>query len=401
MRKNLGFTLVEVLVAVALTGVILLTGYSAFQRIMEAQATLWAAIDVQKNLFYTNEKLASLIRGGGSIDYEEYFNRRMLGYDQEKRPDGIFTFKNYSHFWNGNDSGGKQMLYYCGVSTSTGEECLETNAVFDASLYPASLPPAGDATIPITSATPPPFWHQPYGQYAALAYNYLNPGFPLPIKLPPVFTSAGVINIASRDINGAVSMGNQNIIDIWLPELYLIKQNLDNSYTRTYFRHVYVQDPFTVGSQTCTPTTSLDGCLGKIQITKLEACDTVWTPDGIIDAWIPSPEFAIWTVVCPTLADLSGIYQAAHEEEIDPGDIPPNLNWIDVTSPDMNVVRATFLPNPLKIPTLMSPGWDDAQSPRVSVYLEVALSTKLRNKSFIRTDMNHPRILITTYDLSE
>ncbi|MEI6711201.1 MAG: prepilin-type N-terminal cleavage/methylation domain-containing protein [bacterium] len=37
MRKNTGFTLVEVLVAVALTGMILLTGYSAFQKIMQSQ----------------------------------------------------------------------------------------------------------------------------------------------------------------------------------------------------------------------------------------------------------------------------------------------------------------------------------------------------------------------------
>jgi prepilin-type N-terminal cleavage/methylation domain-containing protein len=40
MRKNLGFTLIEILVAVTLTGMILLTGYSAFQSIMQAQASL-------------------------------------------------------------------------------------------------------------------------------------------------------------------------------------------------------------------------------------------------------------------------------------------------------------------------------------------------------------------------
>ena len=67
----------------------------------------------------------------------------------------------------------------------------------------------------------------------------------------------------------------------------------------------------------------------------------------------------------------------------------------------MNVVRATFLPNPLKIPAYMSGAGDSAQSPSVSVYLEVELSTKLRNKSFVRPEMNYPRTLITTYDLSE
>jgi len=104
MRKNTGFTLVEVLVAVALTGMVLMTGYSAFQNIMEAQARLGATIAVQNNLFYTNEKLASLIRSGGSIDYEEYFNRRRLGYEQEKRADGVFTFKYFSHFGNGSNT---------------------------------------------------------------------------------------------------------------------------------------------------------------------------------------------------------------------------------------------------------------------------------------------------------
>jgi hypothetical protein len=33
-----------------------------------------------------NEKLASLIHGGGTLDYEEYFNRRMLGYSQDFVP---------------------------------------------------------------------------------------------------------------------------------------------------------------------------------------------------------------------------------------------------------------------------------------------------------------------------
>lgn len=40
MRKNTGFTLIEVLVAVVLTGMILVTGYSTFQRVMQAQSRL-------------------------------------------------------------------------------------------------------------------------------------------------------------------------------------------------------------------------------------------------------------------------------------------------------------------------------------------------------------------------
>jgi|GEM_PF-6774195 len=92
---------------------------------------------------------------------------------------------------------------------------------------------------------------------------------------------------------------------------------------------------------------------------------------------------------------------AAHEGVLLPSITSANLTWVDLTAPDMNVIRATFLPSPLKIPALMAGAEDTAQSPRVSVYLEVQLSTLLRNKSFVRTNMNYPRTLITTYDLSE
>ncbi len=78
-----------------------------------------------------------------------------------------------------------------------------------------------------------------------------------------------------------------------------------------------------------------------------------------------------------------------------------NLVWVDVTSPDMNIIRATFLPHPLKIPALMSGAGDKAESPKVSLYLESTLSARLKAKSFVLDDKNYPRTLITTYDLSE
>ena len=82
-----GFTLVEVLVSVMLSGLILTAGYSSFQGIMKSQIQLGGVIDIQRNLFYLNEKLASLIHKGGTLDYEEYFNRRILGYAQSFQGD--------------------------------------------------------------------------------------------------------------------------------------------------------------------------------------------------------------------------------------------------------------------------------------------------------------------------
>lgn len=106
------------------------------------------------------------------------------------------------------------------------------------------------------------------------------------------------------------------------------------------------------------------------------------------------------TLKCPDAADK--IYYSALETDITtPAAASKNLTWVDVTAPDMNVIRATFLPHPLKIPSLMIGAGEKAEAPRVSVYLEVILSTRLRNKSFVKPDKNYPRTLITTYDLSE
>ncbi len=90
--RTSGFTLIEVLVGVMLSGLILTAAYSSFQGIMKSEIRLGGVIDIQRNLFYLNEKLASLIHDGGTLDYEEYFNRRMLGYEQDfvpKNPDDL------------------------------------------------------------------------------------------------------------------------------------------------------------------------------------------------------------------------------------------------------------------------------------------------------------------------
>jgi hypothetical protein len=62
-----------------------------------------------------------------------------------------------------------------------------------------------------------------------------------------------------------------------ISDLYLIKKLPSGTYERTYFRHVYIQDPSTaLDKATCDPSsTTLTGCLGKIQMTRLISCDSL------------------------------------------------------------------------------------------------------------------------------
>lgn len=77
-----------------------------------------------------------------------------------------------------------------------------------------------------------------YGQYKEIGFNHNSlSGYPTSIKLPPIFPITDI------------SLNSEGISD-----LYLIKKLPSGVYERTYFRHVYVQDPSTETERaTCNP----------------------------------------------------------------------------------------------------------------------------------------------------
>lgn len=79
-----------------------------------------------------------------------------------------------------------------------------------------------------------------------------------------------------------------------------------------------------------------------------------------------------------------------------------DLLWVDVSSPDMNILSASFLPSPLKIPSLMSgTGEAEPKSPTIQMRLEVQLSEIVQRRGLLDDQSNTPRLLITTFDLSD
>jgi prepilin-type N-terminal cleavage/methylation domain-containing protein len=72
-------SLIEVIVSVALVGMLLLTAYSALQSIGQSQALFSRLIDNNTQITGVYERISQLIQQGGTIDYEEYYNRSKIG----------------------------------------------------------------------------------------------------------------------------------------------------------------------------------------------------------------------------------------------------------------------------------------------------------------------------------
>lgn len=362
------FTLVEVLVSVVLSAIILTSAYSAFQGVMKSQIRLAGVINIQQNLLYLNTKLGDIIKNGGTNDYEEYFARRLLWYEKSMTSEW-WTYTEKSHYGNG-DTVGWTPYYYCGQSSDESdkeEACLEPNAT-------TLAPETGLFDKHILGK------HVAYGQYAELGFNYSSQaGFATPMRLPPIFPRE-----------------NELLNTEWFDELYLIKKLPNNSFERTFFRHIFIQDPSTpVSYKECKPEEGTQGCLGKIQMTRLISCDTLDTsnekkPDGKIDAWVPHTLFWGWDDPCNVITGEDTIYEETK-----------NLEWVDISTPDVHIIHAHFLPRPLKIPTKMSGVGEAALSSMIQIQFRAQFAEKIVRRWFINDAENISQTYSTTYDLDD
>lgn len=77
--KTSGFTLIEMMISITLFSGILLATFSAFGNITQMKNKVVSDVDVYEQLYVAVENLTSVIKDGGDIDYEEYFNRSLMG----------------------------------------------------------------------------------------------------------------------------------------------------------------------------------------------------------------------------------------------------------------------------------------------------------------------------------
>lgn len=283
-----GFTLFELMVSMAIFGLIMISVFDAVGNIWIARTKSMSRITLLEELYFFSEKLTTAIKDGGIVDYEEYWNRQMVGTGTASGHYLIPTgFGNYgsggvlitSTYWGD--------YYYCrsgdigggGTRVWTGW-CIAANVN--------------------TSWVSQSWVYQRYGQYIA-QYNDYNGNADADGGI--LWDEDGNGNIRwdedDKDIgDGPIVLSGSS------PELYLY-----NAVTkgRTFFRWTYKDDP-DLPTGTCNYGSG-SGCLGNIEILRLQWKDIGMNHsgsvtasgafDGNIDTWVCHPD---WTCGGPTLA---------------------------------------------------------------------------------------------------
>lgn len=286
---------------------------------------------MQKEAFFATERFIDLIKKWGTIDYEEYWNRSVIGRNYEA-----------GHFKEKSLYGNAGTRYYClswsWVSMGTGG-CLTQH---NQTLTGASTP---DDSISYNDQ------QQLYWQYYLQFIDYNAD------QNDDDWDANGNGSFIGDDDDLFLGQGPEVFTqgdDAW--ELYLINTSGD---IRTYFRWKVQVDPNRPTNKTCN-TTSLEtekgfdgeGCQWMLQILKLLGKDD--NTDGQIDTWYIHPDFT----------------SSNDEVKID-NNLDIDSHWQNIFSDNIHVSRAEFYLYPNKNGQY---AWaETTENIQVSPYLQLRL----------------------------
>ncbi len=69
------FSLIEILVGILIVSIVMVAAFQALSSVGIAKVKLVEKVEIEKQAYFASEKLFELIKKGGTIDYEEYWNR--------------------------------------------------------------------------------------------------------------------------------------------------------------------------------------------------------------------------------------------------------------------------------------------------------------------------------------
>lgn len=295
MKNNqIWFTLIEIMLWVTLFSIVISTGFYAFSSISLSKIKLIEKNDIEKESFFFSEKLFEKIKKWWVIDYEEYFNRKVVW-------NTTFSWGHYlleTWFWNfwswwtvwTNNYG--DYFYLCRSWNSESESMASWSVNPEWWCWNNNLN---------NNAWSFSWIYQRFWQYTFQFIDH-NSNFNDDNWLP--WDEDLDLNIKWDDDDENLWIWPEVFSGSWkVQELYLLG---GNKKTRTFFRWNVIKDPKAPSWVNCdftnpeTPTWSW--CLWTIEFLKLNLKDWwidhskswSWLYDWTPDTWIIDPNFA-WT----------------------------------------------------------------------------------------------------------
>ncbi|NDK19599.1 prepilin-type N-terminal cleavage/methylation domain-containing protein [Candidatus Gracilibacteria bacterium] len=287
------FSLIEMVVSITLFAIIIIAAFETMGSIGILRTQVSSRLDLNSELYGAMEKFVELIKTGGDIDYEEYWNRKAVG---------TTTMSGHYQDFTGFGNNGTQYFCVSGNGTSMGTGGCLTGT------------------------------KQRFGEYRQqfIDYNSNANG--------DLGDENGDGNIRGDDDDEDLGMGPSAFTGgIGMKELYLIKKGIKTE--RTYFRWTLKTDINAPPGATCNFTTGSGvACLGNIQILKLTGRDlglshsgasySTGRYDGIIDTWECNTDY-----ICTGANNLPTAAES---------------KWVDIFPEWINVKGLGFYPYPEK-----------------------------------------------------
>lgn len=267
------FTLVEIMMWIVIFSIIMIWWFYMLSSLNFWKIKLIESTNITKDTFYFSQKLFEDIKMWWSLDYEEYFNRKVIWtWNLNGHYSVSSWFWNFWQGWTVTTTTYWNWFYYCRSTTTIMWNNWCYNNAFNTNW--ASL------------------WNsqQRFWQYA---FQFID------------YNSNRDSDLGDENLDWNIRWDDDdenlwewpNVFTSWsdVKELYLISWDKKK---RTYFRWNWKQDPKKpTGIPNCLNTSYSDWCIWNIQMLKLVWKDRwidhnwwLWFNDWIIDTWILDPD---------------------------------------------------------------------------------------------------------------
>jgi len=283
--KNTWFSIIEVLIGILVVSIVMVWAFQTLTAVGVWKVKIIEKSSIEKESYFAAERLFELIKKGGTLDYEEYWNRTVINMSWGPLyQSGHYSIPSgFGNFWFGGNISNRTLVwnrpYFClsgNASNMLTGWCLTShNISLNGSLW------ATDYTW-----VPQRYWQ--YGNQF-IDYNSDSDWDNGDEDGLSIGTYAWFFGDSDDLFLGVWPAAyTWSVTSSWqVQELYLINKNTNK---RTLFRWNFSADPFAPTTTTCWWTQNITGswCLGTIEMLEL-----VWIDNGY-DHWVYSDFWDGW-----------------------------------------------------------------------------------------------------------